>query len=63
MKKAKLKCWLCGKIIVTGWTNRLVSKENEGSYCSKNCAQADAWGPRFEKSYPLRIAISKLSSL
>jgi hypothetical protein len=42
-------CPMCGKRRPMLFRLRDVNGEAEGEYCSRDCAVADAWGPRFKK--------------
>ena len=53
-RRVEEPCAMCGGPLHERY--RLYDREGEGAgegYCSKDCARADAWGPRF-RSFTIR---------
>lgn len=54
----KEECWFCGKQTKCQWTIlKYRRKHGTGRYCSKECAEADMWGPIFRKARILYIPL------
>lgn len=65
MKINDLTCFLCDKKLKSdAHTLKDSKKKLFGVYCSKECLDMDAWGPRFRpKHFSKKVSISKAKEL
>jgi hypothetical protein len=51
---ARAVCEMCGAKIKTKYRLYDAKWQRFGDYCSRPCADDDAWGPRFRPTYHIR---------
>jgi hypothetical protein len=51
MNEPDSDCWFCGGRIFAKWKVKLSrGKIYAGAYCSRECANNDAWGPKYRNA-------------
>lgn len=58
MKAPTFTCPFCDRKAKEGFTLKDQDGLKVGVYCTKDCAEQDAWGPRFAKRFSIRKASS-----